>query len=41
MSKQHETFFAPCPRGLEVVLSAELEQLDAQNVTALPGGAFL
>src|SRR5262249_14776784 len=38
MSKQHETFFAPCPRGLEVVLSAELEQLDAQNVTALPGG---
>jgi len=38
MSKQHETFFAPCPRGLEVVLRAELEQLNAQDVTILPGG---
>jgi putative N6-adenine-specific DNA methylase len=38
MSKQRETFFAPCPRGLETVLSAELEQLNAQGVTALPGG---
>ena len=38
MSKQHETFFAPCPRGLEVVLRAELEQLGAQDVTDLPGG---
>ncbi|MGE0684073.1 MAG: class I SAM-dependent RNA methyltransferase [Candidatus Binatia bacterium] len=35
---QHETFFAPCPRGLEAVLSAELEQLGAQDVTDLPGG---
>jgi putative N6-adenine-specific DNA methylase len=35
---QHETFFAPCPRGLEAVLSAELEQLGAQGVTDLPGG---
>jgi len=38
MSTQHETFFAPCPRGLEVVLRAELEQLGAQAVTDLPGG---
>ena len=38
MSKQNETFFAPCPRGLEAVLRAELEQLGAQDVTDLPGG---
>src|SRR5262245_60426800 len=38
LSMQHETFFAPCPHGLEVVLGAELEQLGAQGVTALPGG---
>lgn len=38
MSQQHETFFAPCPRGLEAVLRAELEQLGAQDVTTLPGG---
>ena len=38
MSKQTETFFAPCPRGLETVLSTELEQLNAQEVTDLPGG---
>ncbi|MGH7965442.1 MAG: THUMP domain-containing class I SAM-dependent RNA methyltransferase [Candidatus Binatia bacterium] len=38
MPKQNETFFAPCPRGLEAVLGAELEQLDAQDVTVLPGG---
>ena len=38
MSKQTETFFAPCPRGLEAVLGAELEQLNAQDVTVLPGG---
>jgi putative N6-adenine-specific DNA methylase len=38
MSKQTETFFAPCPRGLEVVLRAELEQLGAQDVTDVPGG---
>jgi 23S rRNA (guanine2445-N2)-methyltransferase len=38
MSKQNETFFAPCPRGLEAVLGAELEQLGAQDVTDLPGG---
>jgi len=38
MSVQSETFFAPCPRGLETVLSAELEQLGAQDVADLPGG---
>ncbi len=38
MPTHNETFFAPCPRGLEAVLSAELEQLGAQEVTALPGG---
>lgn len=38
MRKQNEIFFAPCPRGLEVVLRAELEQLGAQDVTDLPGG---
>jgi putative N6-adenine-specific DNA methylase len=38
MRKQNETFFAPCPRGLEAVLRAELEQLGAQDVTDLPGG---
>ncbi|MGH8614557.1 MAG: THUMP domain-containing class I SAM-dependent RNA methyltransferase [Gammaproteobacteria bacterium] len=38
MSTQTETFFAPCPRGLEAVLRAELEQLGAQAVIVLPGG---
>jgi putative N6-adenine-specific DNA methylase len=38
MRKQTEIFFAPCPRGLEAVLCAELEQLGAQDVTDLPGG---
>src|SRR3989441_8777469 len=38
MSKQTETFFAPCPRGLEAVLGAELEQLGAQDVIDPPGG---
>ena len=38
MRKQTETFFAPCPRGLEAVLGTELEQLGAQDVHALPGG---
>jgi len=38
MSQHHETFFAPCPRGLEVVLRAELEQLGARDVSDLPGG---
>lgn len=38
MRTQNETFFAPCPRGLEAVLRAELEQLGAQDVADLPGG---
>lgn len=33
-----ETFFAPCPRGLEEVLSAELKQLGAQTPAVTPGG---
>ena len=38
MSTQHETFFTPCPRGLEAVLCAELEELGAQDITVRPGG---
>jgi putative N6-adenine-specific DNA methylase len=38
MKKPNQTFFAPCPRGLEMVLQAELEQLGAQDVVAVPGG---
>ena len=38
MSKHDETFFAPCPRGLEAVLRTELEQLGAHDVADLPGG---
>jgi putative N6-adenine-specific DNA methylase len=37
MSKP-ETFFAPCPRGLESVLVAELNALGAQAVAAVDGG---
>lgn len=33
-----EHFFAPCPRGLESVLAAELEQLDAASIQPSPGG---
>ena len=33
-----EEFFAPCPRGLEAVLSAELKQLGAHHITQTPGG---
>jgi len=32
------TFFAPCPRGLEAVLRAELERLGAQDAADFPGG---
>ncbi len=39
MDMQHQIFFAPCPRGLEDVLCAELERLGAQTVVATPGGA--
>jgi putative N6-adenine-specific DNA methylase len=31
-------FFAPCPRGLETLLRADLEALNAQNVRAVEGG---
>jgi putative N6-adenine-specific DNA methylase len=31
-------FFAPCPRGLEPVLSTELEELGAQDIIATQGG---
>jgi putative N6-adenine-specific DNA methylase len=33
-----ERFFAPCPRGLEALLSSELAALDAKDVTATDGG---
>ena len=33
-----ETFFAPCPRGLEGVLAQELAGLDASNIKAADGG---
>jgi putative N6-adenine-specific DNA methylase len=32
-------FFAPCPRGLEEVLAAELAELGAAEVRVAPGGA--
>lgn len=31
-------FFAPCPRGLEAALAAELQALGAQRCTPAPGG---
>ena len=34
-----ERFFAPCPRGLEEVLAAELERLGAAEVARTDGGA--
>jgi putative N6-adenine-specific DNA methylase len=33
-----EHFFAPCPRGLEVALAAELEDLGAGDITTTDGG---
>ena len=39
MGKPDQIFFASCPRGLEAVLCAELEQLGAQAMVATPGGA--
>src|SRR5438270_8968432 len=33
-----ERFFAPCPRGLEQALAAELTALEAQYVAAVDGG---
>jgi len=34
-----ERFFAPCPRGLESVLAAELTRIGAADVTTVDGGA--
>src|SRR6202162_3530897 len=33
-----ERFFAPCPRGLEDVLAAELAELAADEITGADGG---
>jgi putative N6-adenine-specific DNA methylase len=33
-----ETFFSPCPRGLETMLANELNALDAQDVRTTDGG---
>ncbi len=38
MGKPNQIFFAPCPRGLEAVLRAELEHLGAQDAADVPGG---
>ena len=38
MTKTIETFFAPCPRGLEEVLAAELKELGAPTLAVTPGG---
>jgi len=37
-SRSEERFFAPCPRGLEGLLAAELNELGARGARALPGG---
>jgi putative N6-adenine-specific DNA methylase len=34
-----ERFFAPCPRGLETVLAAELSRIGAADVSTVDGGA--
>lgn len=38
MNSQYEHFFAPCPRGLETVLSAELKSLGAHHMDPTQGG---
>src|SRR5207302_7038777 len=38
VDKPVERFFAPCPRGLEGVLAAELEELGARDLAATAGG---
>ena len=38
MNPHSEHFFAPCPRGLEAVLSAELKSLGAHQTRATQGG---
>jgi len=37
-ASEQQTFFAPCPRGLEELLSAELARLGAQNIAPTLGG---
>lgn len=36
--RAHETYFAPCPRGLEAVLAEELAGLGATEIRAADGG---
>lgn len=38
MGDKNQTFFAPCPRGLESVLTSELEHLGATGIVATHGG---
>ncbi len=38
MNPHREHFFAPCPRGLEAVLSAELKSLGAHHIRPTQGG---
>ena len=38
MSAALDKFFAPCPRGLEVVLTEELLGLGASNTISVDGG---
>lgn len=37
-SRSEQAFFAPCPRGLEALLAAELSKLGVRNAAAVPGG---
>lgn len=39
MPENLSRFFAPCPRGLESALQAELEAIGGQDVDLVPGGA--
>lgn len=38
MTPRHESFFAPCPRGLERMLAEELETLGARSTAVTEGG---
>jgi len=38
MNSHSEHFFAPCPRGIEAVLSAELKSLGAHHISSTQGG---
>jgi putative N6-adenine-specific DNA methylase len=37
-NRSEQAFFAPCPRGLEALLAAELSKLGAREAAAVPGG---